>query len=142
VTHRDGRIAFAETKEFIVAGPRPGGVTLVAVIAWINGILTLITGILLLVGGAAAESAAVTWAAWLSIIIGILTIAVGVGLLRGNNTARIVAAVVFVLNLITAVITMFTAPGQLWSAIISAVLAIVGLVLLYSEKANEFFRTA
>lgn len=125
-----------------MAGPRPGGVTLVAIIAWINGVLTLITGILLLVGGAAEDSAPVLWAAWFSIIIGILTIAVGVGLLRGNNTARIVAAVVFALNLISAVITMFAAPGQLWSAIISALLAIVGLVLLFSEKANEFFRTA
>ncbi|WP_173921694.1 hypothetical protein [Agromyces sp. Marseille-P2726] len=125
-----------------MVGPRPGGVTLVAIIAWINGVLTLITGILLLVGGAASDAAPVMWVAWLSIIIGILTIAVGVGLLRGNNTARIVAAVVFALNLVSAVITMFTAPNQLWSAIISAALAVIGLVLLFSEKANEFFRTA
>ena len=125
-----------------MAGTRPGGVTLVAVIAWINGLLTLLTGILLFIGGLAADVAAVAWVAWLSIIIGAVTIIVGVGLLRGSNAARTVAAIVFVLNLITAVITMFTAPSQLWSAIISAILAIVGLVLLYSEKANAFFKPA
>lgn len=125
-----------------MADTRPGGVTLVAVIAWINGLLMLLTGVLLFIGGVAADVAAVAWVAWFSILIGAVTIVVGVGLLRGSNVARTVAAIVFVLNLITAVITMFTAPAQLWSAILSAILAIVGLVLLYSEKANAFFKPA
>jgi uncharacterized membrane protein len=123
-----------------MAGPRPGGVTLVAVIAWINGVLGVITGILLLTGGSAAEAPAVTTAAWVTIVIGIITILVGVGLLRGSNLARIVATVVFVLNLVNAIWTMFAVPGQLWVAIINALLAIIGLVLLYSARANEFFR--
>ncbi len=123
-----------------MAGPRPGGVTLVAVIAWINGVLGVITGILLLTGGSAAEAPAVTTAAWVTIVIGIITILVGVGLLRGSNLARIVATVVFVLNLANAIWTMFAVPGQLWVAIINALLAIIGLVLLYSARANEFFR--
>ena len=99
-----------------MAGPRPGGVTLVAVIAWIIGVLGVITGILLLTGGAAAEAPAVTTAAWVTIVIGIVTILVGVGLLRASNFARIVATVVFVLNLANAVWTMFAVPGQFWSA--------------------------
>jgi hypothetical protein len=123
-----------------MAGPRPGGVTLVAVIAWINGVLGVITGILLLTGGAAADAAAVTTAAWITIVIGIITILVGVGLLRGSNVARIVATIVFVLNLANAIWTMFAVPGQLWVAIINALLAVIGLVLLYSARANEFFR--
>ena len=123
-----------------MAGPRPGGVTLVAVIAWINGVLGVITGILLLTGGSAAEAPAVTTAAWVTIVIGIITILVGVGLLRGSNLARIVATVVFVLNLANAIWTMFAVPGQLWVAIINALLAVIGLVLLYSARANEFFR--
>jgi len=123
-----------------MAGPRPGGVTLVAVIAWINGVLGVITGILLLTGGAAADSPAVTTAAWITIVIGIITILVGVGLLRGSRVARIVATIVFVLNLANAIWTMFAVPGQLWAAIINALLAVIGLVLLYSARANEFFR--
>ena len=123
-----------------MAGQRPGGVTLVAVIAWINGVLGVITGILLLTGGAAADSPAVTTAAWITIVIGIITILVGVGLLRGSRVARIVATIVFVLNLANAIWTMFAVPGQLWAAIINALLAVIGLVLLYSARANEFFR--
>ena len=123
-----------------MAGPRPGGVTLVAVIAWINGVLGVITGILLLTGGAAADAPGVTTAAWITIVIGIITILVGVGLLRGSSVARIVATIVFVLNLANAIWTMFAVPGQLWVAIINALLAVIGLVLLYSARANEFFR--
>jgi hypothetical protein len=35
---------------------------------------------------------------------------------------------------------MFAVPGQFWTAIINALLAVIGLVLLYSARANEFFR--
>ena len=121
-----------------MAGPRPGGVTLVAVIAWIEGVLGVITGTLLLISG--SDFPAATTAAWVTIIIGIVTILVGVGLLRASNLARIVATVVFVLNLANAIWTMFAVPGQLWSAIIGGLLAVIGLVLLYSARANEFFR--
>jgi len=125
-----------------MAGPRPGGVTLVAVIAWISGVFSVITGILLLTGGAAADSTAVTTAAWVTIVIGVVTILVGVGLLRASNLARIVATIVFVLNLASAIWTMFAVPGQFWSAIVSGLLALIGLALLYSARANEFFRAA
>ena len=121
-----------------MAGPRPGGVTLVAVIAWIEGVLGVITGTLLLISG--SDFPAATTAAWVTIIIGIVTILVGVGLLRASNLARIVATVVFVLNLANAIWTMFAVPGQFWSAIINALLAVIGLALLYSARANEFFR--
>jgi hypothetical protein len=119
-----------------VAGPRPGGVTLVAVLAWISGALQILTGILILMGGEGG-GAAVAWAA---IIIGILTIVVSIGLFRGNNAARIVVAIIFALNLITAIITMFSQPAQLWSALIGGALALIGLLLLFSQRANEFFR--
>ncbi|MDQ0893991.1 hypothetical protein [Agromyces ramosus] len=121
-----------------MAGPRPGGVTLVAVIAWINGLLALIAGILLLTAGPA--DAAVTTAAWVQIVIGVITILVGIGLLRGNNFARILATIVFVLNLGWAIYVAIAIPGQIWSAIITGLLALIGLVLLYSARANEFFR--
>ena len=128
----------AVTKERIVAGPRPGGVTLVAVIAWINGLLALIAGIIVLTAG--GGDAALATVGWVQVIIGVITILVGIGLLRGNNLSRILATIVFVLNLGSAIYVMFAAPGQLWSAIISGLLAIIGLVLLYSARANEFFR--
>ena len=107
------------SKGAIVAGPRPGGVTLVAVLAWISGALQILTGVLILFGGQGGGAAV----AWVAIIIGIITIIVSLGLFRGNNAARIIVAIIFALNLISAIITMFAYPSQLWSALIAGALA-------------------
>ena len=120
-----------------MAGPRPGGVTLVAVLAWISGALQILTGILILLTGDGGGTAV----AWTAIVIGVITIIVSLGLFRGNNAARIIVAIIFVLNLTSAVFTMILVPAQLWSALIAAALALVGLVLLFSQRANEFFRS-
>jgi hypothetical protein len=124
-------------KGAIVAGPRPGGVTLVAVLAWISGALQILTGILILLAGDSAGTAV----AWVAIVIGVITIIVSLGLFRGNNAARIIVAIIFVLNLISAIFTMFVYPAQLWSALIAAAFALIGLILLFSQRANEFFRS-
>ncbi|TQJ32114.1 hypothetical protein [Microbacterium sp. SLBN-146] len=133
-----------------MAGNRPGGVTLVAVLAWISGVLNVLGGILLLIGVGAGETTVDGMdvgggvgaaAAWISIIIGILTIAVGLGLLRGANIARIIAAIVFILNVISAVYLLVTQGVGNWTAIISGILAVIALILLFSPKANAFFRS-
>lgn len=133
-----------------MAGKRPGGVTLVAVLAWISGVLNVLGGIILLIGlgaggttvdGVAVDGGVGAAAAWISIVIGILTIAVGLGLLRGANIARIIAAIVFVLNVISSVYTLIAHGVGNWTAIISGALALVALILLFSPKANEFFRS-
>ncbi|MDN3494370.1 hypothetical protein QL996_00345 [Planococcus sp. APC 4015] len=133
-----------------MAGTRPGGVTLVAVLAWISGALNVLGGILLLIGvgaggtsvdGVALGGGVGATAAWISIIIGVLTIAVGVGLLRGSNVARILAAIVFVLNVIATVYTVIASGFSNWSGILSGILALIALILLFSPKANAFFRS-
>ncbi|MFB2599670.1 hypothetical protein ACEXQE_17920 [Herbiconiux sp. P17] len=120
---------------------RPGGVTLVAVIVWIQGLLTLIGGIIALIGAFApgAAGGAFLAVAIISIIIGIITIAVGFGLLRGSNGARILTTVVLVISLATAIFSMF-ATNSFWSQVVSALLAVIGLILLYTQRANEYFR--
>ncbi|MET0671958.1 MAG: hypothetical protein ABWX66_06950 [Lacisediminihabitans sp.] len=122
-----------------MAGARPGGVTLVSILAWISGVLQLITGIVLLFAPDGANGA-VTIAAWISIVLGIITIAVGVGLWRGSPVARIIATIVFVLNLISAVVAMFTASGSLWAALVNGLLALIGIILLWTRAASDFFR--
>jgi hypothetical protein len=114
-----------------MAGERPVGVTIVAVIAWIIGAIQIVSAILALIAGAGID-------AWAVLIIGILTIAVSLGLFRGTNAARIIMAVVFTLNLVIAVWAI-AIGGNFWDQIIAAVLAIVGLVFLFSAKANAFF---
>jgi glucose dehydrogenase len=114
-----------------MAGERPVGVTIVAVIAWIIGAIQIVGAILALIAGAGID-------AWVVLIIGILTIAVSLGLFRGNNTARIIMAVVFTLNLIVAVWALVIGV-DFWDQVIAGALAIIGLVFLFSKKASAFF---
>ena len=118
---------------------RPAGVTLIAVIVWINGLLSIIGGIVgLVTGGSAALVAAIV-----SIIIGVLTIAVGVGLLRGSRVARVIATIFLVLSLASAIYSIVVgvaAPGSIIVPIISGVLALVALIMLWSSRASSFFR--
>ena len=80
------------------------------------------------------------WFGLIQLALGIITIVVSLGLLRGSNGARIVVTVVFVLNLISAVFVIFFQQAQVWSGIVSGVLVLIGLVLLWTRQANEFFR--
>ena len=115
-----------------MAGERPVGVTIVAVIAWIIGAIQIVGAILAIIAGAGFDG-------WVVLILGIITIAVSLGLFRGNNTARIIMAIVFTLNLIVAVWAIVIG-GNFWDQVIAGVLAIVGLVFLYSKKASAFFQ--
>ena len=116
-----------------MAGRRPFGVTLVAIIAWLTGALQIIAGVLLLIGGE------ITFGI-VAMLIGFVTILVSLGLFGGSNGARILTAVVFVLNIAGSVYLMIPEPAQLWSAVGSAVLPLIGLLLLFTARANSFFR--
>ena len=95
---------------------RPLGVTLVAIIAWLSGFLQSLA----------------------SIIIIFTTLFVGVGLWRGNSTARTIATIVFVANIVLELLGMFNGES-LWSALAGAILSIIGLILLYTRRAREYF---
>jgi len=120
-----------------MAGTRPGGVTLVAVIAWISGAINIIAGILLMFAAIMAPEA--LWFGLIQLALGIITIVVSLGLFRGRNVARIIVTVIFVLNLISAVFVIFFQQAQIWSGIASGILVLIGIVLLWTRRANEFF---
>ena len=118
---------------------RPAGVTLIAVIVWINGLLSIIGGIVALI---AAGSAAFV-PAIVSIIIGVLTLAVGVGLLRGSRVARVIATIFLVLSLASAIysaVVGISALGSIIVPIVSGALALIALILLWTSRASSFFR--
>jgi hypothetical protein len=123
-----------------MATSRPGGVTLLSILAWISGLLQLILGIIVVIGG--ADSTVFVAAGWIAGILGLITIIVAIGLWRGNRAARIVATIVFALNLINAVAGAVTASGAaiptFW---VNALLALTGLILLWTKAATEFFRS-
>jgi hypothetical protein len=115
-----------------MAGARPGGVTLIAVLTWINGALGVASGVIGLLGGAGTV-------AWIVLALGVITLAVGVGLLNGSSMARIIATIVFVLNVAAAVYLLFNG-GTLWSAIGTGGLSLIALLLLYTARSNAFFK--
>ena len=75
---------------------------------------------------------------WISLIIGLVTLFVGVGLWRGNPTARMIATIVFIANIVLEVLGMFNGES-LWSALTGSILSIIGLILLYTGRAREYF---
>ncbi|WP_394551959.1 hypothetical protein ACDF64_13930 [Agromyces sp. MMS24-JH15] len=115
-----------------MAGARPGGVTLVAIIAWISGALQILSGLFQVLPGGDNFGVGV-WA----IVLGIITIVVSLGLFRGSNTARIIVTVIFVVNIATSIWLMFA--GAFWTGLFSAILPAIGLGLLWTRRASEFF---
>lgn len=125
-----------------MAGRRPGGVTLVAVIVVINGILELLGGILVLAGVAAIGAGVLAAVPVVAIVLGILTILVGLSLLRGGQIARVITTIVLAIDLAYAILGIFqsTGSGAIWSPLVSGLLALLGIVLLWTRRASAFFR--
>lgn len=125
-----------------MAGRRPGGVTLVAVIVVINGILELLGGILALAGVVAIGAGVLAGVPIVAIVLGILTILVGLSLLRGGQIARVITTIVLAIDLAYAILGILqsTGPGAIWSPLVSGVLALLGIVLLWTRRASAFFR--
>jgi hypothetical protein len=125
-----------------MAGRRPGGVTLVAVLVILNGVLQTIGGILALAGLAAAGAGGVAVVGIIPLVLGILTILVGISLLRGGQIARGLTTIVLVIDLAYAVFGLFQTAGTsaMWSPILSGLLALIGIILLWTRRASAFFR--
>lgn len=117
-----------------MAGKRPFGVTLVAIIAWLNGVWDILVGIFSILPGGTS-----IWAGPFLIVFGVVTILVSFALFGGRNWARLLVGLLFVINLIGAIVLLF--QGHIWQAIGGAILPLIGLALLFSAKANAFFRS-
>jgi hypothetical protein len=117
---------------------RPISVTIIAVIAAVAGVLQMVSGFGLIF----AWEVGSVWQGTLDIFVGLLTLVVGMSLLGGNPLARMVATVVFILSIVAAGITAFlVTPGWTWAGGVGAgVLALVGLILLWTPRASRFFR--
>lgn len=121
-----------------MVGQRPGGVVLIAGIAWVGAVLQIISGILILVGvlnpgGVSKETA------WIAIVVGIASFLVAFALFGGSNVARILVAISFVFSLISQIVQVIAHPTNFVIPILAAILALIGLVLLYSPKSNAYF---
>ncbi|HEY8281391.1 MAG TPA: hypothetical protein VIG28_02835 [Leifsonia sp.] len=127
-----------------MAVTRPGSVTVVGVLAYIEGVLGVIGGVLILftrnsMAGAtnSATLAGITTSAIVSIIVGGVILVVARGLLDGSRVARIIVTIAMIFNALNGLLSLFTL--QFFSGIIELLWAIVLLSLLYTSRANTFF---
>ncbi|MFD4422860.1 hypothetical protein ACFWN7_15345 [Agromyces sp. NPDC058484] len=130
-----------------MAGVRPGGVMLVAVLTWISGALDILGGTILLFqtsiastveafGGASQLIAS----AIVTILIGVVVVAVAGGLLRGSPGARLVVTIFQVLSIVSSVFLAIAHPATAIGEYVSMALSLIVLLILWSRRSNEFFR--
>ncbi|MET0863947.1 MAG: hypothetical protein ABWZ98_06395 [Nakamurella sp.] len=127
---------------------RPGGITLLAVLIVISGLLGLFGAIAVIIGrgndefvrNTSVSSGTLLWVGIVGVIIALVYLAVARGLTRGSGLARGLCTLVAILSLASGIYGIFIHSGNLrWSSLGSAILAFFVLVLLYSPKANAFF---
>ncbi|WP_188743866.1 DUF7144 family membrane protein [Agromyces bauzanensis] len=121
--------------------------TLVAVLTWISGALDILGGTILLFQTSIAATveqfggaSQLILAALAGILIGIVVILVAVGLLRGRNGARILVTIFEALSILLSVFLAIAYPASAIGEYIGIVFAVLILVLLWTPRANEFFR--
>jgi hypothetical protein len=127
---------------------RPLGVTLIAVLAWIEGAFSILAGVLLLVfqhepsvSGAWSSSASLITSAILTILFGVVVVLVAGGLLRGSSGARIIVTVVQILAIVADAFTAWAFPERFaWSAV-GALISLIVIILLWTGRASDFFRS-
>jgi hypothetical protein len=129
--------------------PRPGSVTTVVVVTWIVAIFTILAGVLfLLISDSAlaeadiSEGTATTYGI-VELVLGAVIALVAIGLGKGNNFARILVSILMVLRLGVAIWAgiVLWGTGGFWSVVVAGLLALLVLVLLWNDRANQFFAT-
>lgn len=126
---------------------RPAGVTTVGVLTWISGAINLITGLLLIfqtgnddIVSKFGGSALLIVFAVSIMILGLVLLIVAGGILRGSNGARVVEVVLQGYSIVAAIWASLSVPTLLWAAVISIVVSVAVILLLFTGRANAFFR--
>jgi hypothetical protein len=127
---------------------RPVGVTIVSVVAFISGVVDIISGILLIfeannpdVNAAFGGSGGVLAASIGSMILGTIVVILSFGLWIGRSVARMIITVAQALSLISslflAVAYLGNPVGEWASVLVSAIV----LILLWTPSASAFFNS-
>ncbi|MCI1020415.1 hypothetical protein HWD99_17450 [Microbacterium sp. C5A9] len=119
---------------------RPAGVTFVAVLAWLSALLQILLSILILTGVLSVASVSIP-STWFALLVGLVTLLVSFGLFGGRNIARVIVTVSLALSIVGAVLQAIVHQNAnvLVGSLITALLALAGIVMLYTARANSFF---
>jgi hypothetical protein len=126
---------------------RPGGVTFVAIIAFLIAFLSLAAGFVFLLASASgladadiSEGTATSYGI-VEIVFGIITALVAVGLWGGNSFARLAVTALMAVRIMASIWAAFALNGHggFLLAVISGGSAVIVLLLLWNYRADEFF---
>jgi heme/copper-type cytochrome/quinol oxidase subunit 4 len=115
---------------------RPGLVTVLVVLTVIGGIVSIIGGIIAMIAFGGFLIAGV-----FLIVLGLIYLAVAKGLADGNSLSRMIVAIVSVIQIAFAIYAFVASNdnGTRNSALGSAIVGLIILLILFSPRANEFF---
>ncbi|HUH52765.1 MAG TPA: hypothetical protein VLZ31_01820 [Microbacteriaceae bacterium] len=117
---------------------RPFSITFIAFLVWINGLLGVILGMMLLFSED-FKVAGVAPSAIITLITGVVTILVAMGLLHANPMARLIITVLQLVSLASAGAHMFYSQSTLVADVLTIAISVVVLLMLWSRKSNAFF---
>jgi hypothetical protein len=129
---------------------RPGGVTFVAIIAFLIAFLSLAAGFVFLLASASGLADAdisegtATGYGIVEIVFGIITALVAVGLWGGNSFARLAVTALMAVRIMASIWAAFALNGHggFLLAVVSGGSAVIVLLLLWNYRADEFFNAA
>lgn len=115
---------------------RPSTVTLVVALIVILGVSDVLVGIVAMTAVKEVDLSGIVL-----IALGLVYLAVAKGLIDGRNWARIVAAAGAALQVVLAIIKIFTADSSSRASAVdtAGIVGIIILAILFSAKANAFF---
>jgi hypothetical protein len=124
---------------------RPGLVTVVAVIVYLNALFTILGGVILLIGANSPEVDSAVGGAGLAVgtgviamLLGLLTLLVARGLFSGSNLSRGIIAGIQLFAALNGLLSIV--HGQVAVGVVNLLVALVVIGILYSGRANAFFR--
>lgn len=129
---------------------RPTRVTIVAVVVFIQGLISLIAGIGLVVERnndsllehVDVTSSTVAAYGWVAIAVGVISLLAGWGLFGGANWARMLVAIVQVVQAAGGVYLLFGWDGHYrFQGIQQIAFALLVLWMLFSSQAERFFES-
>lgn len=129
---------------------RPGGVTLVIVLMWINAVLEILVGVLTMIASGDLElrletgqsQSVLLWVGIVGVVLGLITVALAMGLARGSNGARAIVTILVVLQILADVWELATRahPSVPWFNVLAILFWLLILAFLWTSRASAFFR--